>query len=272
MSDEYDVTDHYWLVAGRSDFYSSRLRQYVPGVPADFLLRARPTRIASEAELMDVLAAQYPAGLPVGAAEPADNKIALPALAERLRNRIASIDKLAQGPVVAFPAGTAFCPLMINAVALSTIAAAANRFDAAPFAVATETAVNAVGLEVTTAATGAQFVMGLYTDDHGVPGSLLGQTSALDAASTGFKAFVLPQNVRLVPWQRYWVVVHSSAAPTYRGIPVAGMAPLGISFANGTALLNIARTTLAWSATMPARAPAVGRVSAVFPAVLLRAA
>lgn len=53
--------DWFWIVGGNeSRFWSSRVAAYVAKLPEG----AEFTRIASEAELWDVLAKQYPAGLP----------------------------------------------------------------------------------------------------------------------------------------------------------------------------------------------------------------
>lgn len=56
----YTPEDWYWIVGGdTSRFWSSKANAYVTTLPAG----AGVTRIASEAELWDVLAQQYPAGL-----------------------------------------------------------------------------------------------------------------------------------------------------------------------------------------------------------------
>lgn len=71
MMPPYTPQDWYWAVAGSTtQVWSSRARAYVPVDDAAYLawLAAGhvPTPIASEADLWDVLATQYPAGLPVG--------------------------------------------------------------------------------------------------------------------------------------------------------------------------------------------------------------
>ncbi|MBX6376291.1 MAG: hypothetical protein IRZ13_18955 [Acetobacteraceae bacterium] len=67
----YDPRDWYWIVAGdESHAWSSARAAYVPAddpLYSDWRQRGgQPTRIASEAELREVLLAQYPAGWPAG--------------------------------------------------------------------------------------------------------------------------------------------------------------------------------------------------------------
>lgn len=64
--------DWYWIVAGdETRVWSSRLAAYVlvsdPAYSQWIADGNLPTRIVNEAELWDVLAANYPAGLPAGA-------------------------------------------------------------------------------------------------------------------------------------------------------------------------------------------------------------
>ena len=57
----YDPNDWYWIVGGDENrFWSSATKAYVDTLPND----AGVTRIASEAELWDVLASQAPSRLP----------------------------------------------------------------------------------------------------------------------------------------------------------------------------------------------------------------
>lgn len=67
----YTPSDWYWQVAG-GGLYSSRAAAYAQPDDATYLAWLargnRATRIASEAELRAVLAAQHPAGLPADAA------------------------------------------------------------------------------------------------------------------------------------------------------------------------------------------------------------
>lgn len=66
----YNPRDWYWIVVGGPEdhVWSSRRKAYVPGDDADYgtflALGRRPTRIASEGELADVLNEQYPEGSP----------------------------------------------------------------------------------------------------------------------------------------------------------------------------------------------------------------
>ena len=71
MSDikHYDPTDWYWKIDGNPNVYSSSRRIFCamddPLCEAFLASGGYLTLIASEAELSDVLSAQYPAGLPV---------------------------------------------------------------------------------------------------------------------------------------------------------------------------------------------------------------
>lgn len=69
----YNVMDWYWIVAGSTtQVFSSKAKAYVPVSNATYVAWLakgnRPTKISTEAELLDVLAEQAPECLPDNAA------------------------------------------------------------------------------------------------------------------------------------------------------------------------------------------------------------
>lgn len=73
MSKPYTPSAWYWIVAGDTDqLYSSAAAAYVPATDPDYLAWVDDggvaTRIASDAELREVFAQQYPEGWPADAA------------------------------------------------------------------------------------------------------------------------------------------------------------------------------------------------------------
>lgn len=158
----------------------------------------------------------------------------------------------------------------LNATALSTIAAAANRIDFYPYRPSRDIAIDELALEVTTLVAASQARVGIYSSTvAGLPDALLtGQGSLLDCASTGAKASAVGP-ITLTAGTLYYIAVHSSAAQTYRGLAVAALLPLGHT-ATGTAVYTLRRGT-AWFATgLPAVAPATTLTSAIAPWVRMR--
>lgn len=99
MKGDYKASDWYWIVGGSTtQVFSSFAKSYVPVSNARYVAwvadRHRPTKIATEAELFDVLAEQAPECLP-------DNAAAIEARRTRIIN---TLDKLEVGKVLAIVA------------------------------------------------------------------------------------------------------------------------------------------------------------------------
>lgn len=279
ITENYNLGDWYWAVADASPStqrYSTAARAYVPVSAPGYLAWLSDGNtdvvVPTQADLQQYLARINPALLPPNAPEPADALVPESTFRARIRQRVAGIDKPTAFPLVAPAVGGGFLPVALTTGALSTIAAAANRFDAAPFAFSAPLTIDAVGLEVTTLAAGGLFTISLYDDTAGAPGARLAASAEQSAATTGLKTFVFGGTFTFKTFKRYWIAVHSNSTAVYRGVPIASMLQIGALFGVGSTPQNIVRGTSAYSATPPANAPATARASAIFPAVLFRAA
>ena len=188
----------------------------------------------------------------------------------------AEIAALAPIGVHPIPPGAAAGEFVTNAVAalaMGTVAGAANRLDLMPF-IPTETiTVDRLSLEVTTGVASAQARIGIYgSTATGAPGDLLtGQGTLLDCATTGEKASTISGGITLNAGTPYWLGVHMSSTATLRALAVGGMMPLGIP-ATGTGLFTLRRASPAFASNLPTTAPASTLTSAVGPRMALRLA
>lgn len=159
---------------------------------------------------------------------------------------------------------------IVNASALTTIAALANRIDFMPFVPARSITVNELALEVTTLIALAAARIGIYADASGVPGALIiGSTANLDCTVLGVKTSTIASTT-LTAGTVYWLAVHSSLAPTYRGIAAAALMPLAHN-ATANAVYTLQRGTATFG-TLPATAPSTTLTASVAPWVRLKIA
>uniref|UniRef100_A4XZD4 Uncharacterized protein n=1 Tax=Ectopseudomonas mendocina (strain ymp) TaxID=399739 RepID=A4XZD4_ECTM1 len=129
----------------------------------------------------------------------------------------------------------------VNATALGTVAATAQRVLLIPFTVSRVMDVVQLGLSISTAATGTG-TLGIYAADGSdtldLPGTRLAVTSTggISTSPAGTKAAAVA--VRLYPGQLYFAAVILSAAATMRAIALAGFAPLGFTDNAATAVTH----------------------------------
>lgn len=159
----------------------------------------------------------------------------------------------------------------VNATALTTIAAAANRFEASPYIPARDQPIDELALEVTTLAAGTTFHLGIYADNGAAaPGSLLvGSSAALDSATTGYKTTSV--SITLQAGTLYWLVCLTSGAPTCRAVPLGGAYTFSAPAAGVTGQFTVQRGTFTFAA-LPSTAPACAPNTSTPPAVRLRLA
>ena len=160
----------------------------------------------------------------------------------------------------------------INAVALSTIAAAAGRLDFYPFIPAKNITINELAVEVTTLLAGGQGRIGIYSSDaNGNPANKIIEGAAVFTTDAVGSKILAIANTTLTAGTIYWLAVHSSGTQTYRGIPVAGMMSLGHDITlNAVHTLRRAASTFANG--LPAAAPATTLTPAIAPWVRLKIA
>lgn len=159
-----------------------------------------------------------------------------------------------------------------NATALSTIAGAANRFEAVPFIPARNLVVDQLALEVTTLLAASQFRLGIYADNGSTaPGSLIVGTGLLDSAAIGYKTETIASQT-LFCGTLYWLVTLISGTQTFRGVPLASAYAFSAPAAAATAMFTTQRGTSAFAGGLPGTAPACTPTNAILPAVRLRLA
>lgn len=114
---------------------------------------------------------------------------------------------------------------------LTTLAVTASILYACPlFVPQTSVTLSAIGIEVSTFATG-NVRLGLYYDSAGVPGALLQDSGAVSTGTAnGFKSVATSQ-VLTAGW--WWLAAVFDATPTVRALTTANSLHL-LGFANGT--------------------------------------
>lgn len=104
--------------------------------------------------------------------------------------------------------GTRFIPgHLTNQILLNAVATSTGNVCAMPFtAPRRKFQVNSLGLTITTLGAGGTVVLGIYSDNNGVPGTLL-TSCTIDSSTTGRKSATVSTALRLVPGQMYWVAL-----------------------------------------------------------------
>lgn len=170
------------------------------------------------------------------------------------------------------PAAGVFIGPATSGVALGTVAQAANRNTVAPFCPAIDTAIDQVGISVSTAVASSLAKVVIYSSDaNGRPGDLVAESGNIDCSTTGTKFVSL--SVSFVAGRVYWIGVRSSSTQTLRSLPAAAF-PV-ISYTN--AATPLIQTVLLKSETYANAAASWGYSSAhhsnqTVPLVLMRVA
>jgi hypothetical protein len=167
-------------------------------------------------------------------------------------------------------AGTFLTP-QITALALGTIAAAANRLDYIPFIPARDITVDRMDVEVSTLIAASQARVAIYADNAGVPGAILRDGAAvLDCATTGLKSATITA-LAMTAGTTYWLAILSSSTQTYRGIAVGGLMPMLVNATLNTTYVH-KRQTQTFASGMPATASGLSDISGTVPLIKLRVA
>ena len=164
-----------------------------------------------------------------------------------------------------------FLTPQLTALALTTIAAAANRLDYIPFIPAQDVTVDRLDVEVSTLIASAQARLAIYADNAGAPGALLRDgASVLDCSTNGLKSSLITA-LAMTAGTTYWLAILSNSTQTYRGIAVGALMPMAV-----TATLNATyvhkRQTQTFASGMPANASGLTDVSGTVPLIKLRVA
>lgn len=131
----------------------------------------------------------------------------------QMGGRVVALEAQSSVPVVVPPAGEFVMATMGSGASLTTLAGAANRLDLYPFLPRATFVVDALGVNCTSAATGAQGRVVVYSADaNGRPADLLGETPPIDLSSTGNKTGSLGLTFR--QGLTYWLGIRHSGNPT----------------------------------------------------------
>jgi len=164
-----------------------------------------------------------------------------------------------------------FLTPQITGLALTTIAAAANRLDYLPFIPAKNVTIDRLDIEVSTLVASAQARVAIYADNAGVPGALLREgASVLDCGSQGLKSATIT-SINMVAGTAYWLAIHSSSTQTYRGVAVGGLMPMAVSATLNATYVH-KRQTQTFASGMPANASGLTDISGTFPLIKMRIA
>lgn len=142
----------------------------------------------------------------------------------------------------------------------STVALAANRFEATPFYCSDTIEIDRFGVNVTSGVASSNVRLAIYdSGSDGLPGNLIYGGSNISTASPGY--VYESTSIVLEAGKQYWFCIKSSSNPTVRAIPAAGSYNLGIVSETSTAFYSVLRKTEAistdWASSSPFSASAL---------------
>ncbi len=161
------------------------------------------------------------------------------------------IDQQADLPCLVPPAGEYLITTMASGGATSTLTGAAGRMDLFPFVSSTDLAVDALGVNCTTAVAAALCKLVVYEAlPNGQPGSLLLETGTADLSTVGNK--VLTASLTLYRGRTYWLGVRHSSTAALSAWALQATPDIN----GGTTMVTTARKTLRRTVTFASAAPA----------------
>lgn len=136
----------------------------------------------------------------------------------------------------------------------STVALAANRFEATPFYCSDTIEIDRFGVNVTSGVAWSNVRLAIYdSDSNGLPGNLIYGGSNISTAAPGY--VYESTSIVLEAGKQYWFCIKSSSNPTVRAIPAAGSYNLGIVSETSTQFYSVLRKSEAistdWSSSSP---------------------
>lgn len=132
----------------------------------------------------------------------------------------------------------------LGAVAKVTILSVANRLDLMPFIPIKTFTTASLSIECTTLVAGSNTRILIYSDNNGIPGTKIVESTDLSTATIGIKTFSTTQT--FTAGVCYWIGVHTSSTATLRAIPVANMLNIGTPAAAGATHFNMYRATVTY--------------------------
>lgn len=126
--------------------------------------------------------------------------------------------------------------------------------------------INRIGIEVTAGSAGAAR-LGLYSNNNGIPGTLILDAGTVDVTSIAIVEATTADTILSGEW--IWMAIVSNATPTLRAGGVGAAMILGATAPSASGIRGYGGA-LAYGA-LPAAAPAISGTSSVTPAIWLRA-
>jgi hypothetical protein len=128
---------------------------------------------------------------------------------------------------------------LLNGASLTTVSGTVNRLYVAPYIPASTTTCSSLYINISSAVAASLAKIVIYSDNNGVPGTKIYESSSLDCASTGIKTAITTQT--FTAGTIYWIGVHSSSTQTYSAAPLGSLIPL--SMITGTTTATLCFTT-----------------------------
>lgn len=132
----------------------------------------------------------------------------------------------------------------LGAAAKVTILSVANRLDLMPYIPIKTMTTASLSIECTTLVAGSNTRILIYSDNNGIPGTKIAESTDLSTATIGIKTFTTTQT--FTAGVCYWIGVHTSSTPTLRAIPLANMLNIGTPAAAGATLFTMYRATVTY--------------------------
>jgi hypothetical protein len=135
-----------------------------------------------------------------------------------------------------------------GSVGSSTLASATNRLTVMPFAVWKDLTIDQIGIAISSGASGNANIV-IYASDPttGWPTSRIYVSGNISTAAIGYASVNYDYTFR--KGMRYWIGVHTSAAPTLRSIPLSNLQNLGLSGSTGTTYFSVLRQTVTFGSS-----------------------
>lgn len=172
------------------------------------------------------------------------------------------------------PGGTIFITPAVTALARGTIATVSNQLYFVPFVCPINMSIDQLGLAVTTLAAGTTFKLGLYrADADGLPSTRLEASGDLSSAAVATLTYTLPAPRTLTAGTTYWLALHASGGPTFRGIVLGALMEIFGGDAAGSpsnTLLRQSSVAYASGLPNPATASPTDAISSIAPCITMR--
>lgn len=128
---------------------------------------------------------------------------------------------------------------LLNGASLSSVSGTGNRLYVAPYIPASTITCSSLYINISIAVAASLAKIVIYSDNNGVPGTKIYESSSLNCASTGIKTATTTQT--FTAGTIYWIGVHSSSTQTYSAAPLGSL--ITLSMITGTTTATLCFTT-----------------------------